>query len=104
MYAIRSYYGCFSLFPAVHSLPQQHLPPPITIAFSTEPMPPYYTVSSDSLEISGLWRKMFDTLFIEKLGWQVHYLIRPWQRAQNEVKLGNAVITSYSIHYTKLYE
>ena len=79
-------------------------PPTITLAFSTEPMPPYYTISGEAQEIGGPWRKMLDELFIEKLGWQVRYLIRPWQRAQYEVKMGNAdgfisIITEERLQY-----
>jgi len=78
--------------------------PTVTLAFSTESMPPYYEVSSDHQEIEGLWRKMLDTLFIDQLGWHVHYLIRPWQRAQNEVKIGKAdafvsIITEERMQY-----
>lgn len=78
--------------------------PTVTLAFSTEPMPPYYAVSNDRQEIEGLWRKMIDTLFIDQLGWHVHYLIRPWQRAQNEVKMGKAdafisIITEERMQY-----
>lgn len=78
--------------------------PTITLAFSTEPMAPYYTVSEDSQEIGGPWRRMLDELFINTLGWQVRYIIRPWQRAQNEVKVGNAdafisIITDERLQY-----
>lgn len=76
--------------PGVAISAPQAAPPTITLAFSTEAMPPYYTIGRDRQEIEGVWRRMLDTLFIEKLGWQVRYLLRPWQRAQNEVRLGTA--------------
>jgi polar amino acid transport system substrate-binding protein len=79
-------------------------PPTITLAFSAESMPPYYTISTDSNEITGVWREMLDTLFVEKLGWHVRYIFRPWQRAQNDVKLGNAdgfisIVTEERLQY-----
>lgn len=47
---------------------------------------------------------MLDTLFVDKLGWRVRYILRPWKRAQNEVKMGNAdgfisIITEERLQY-----
>jgi len=66
--------------------------PPITItlAFSDEEMEPYYKISKTNGQLQGLWQRLLYTLFTKQLGWQVNYIFRPWQRAQHEVKLGNA--------------
>lgn len=64
--------------------------PTIILAFSEESMPPYVAVDPQAGTISGPWREMLDEVFERRLGWHVKYLIRPWLRAQNEVKLGQA--------------
>lgn len=84
----------FSLFLLLPALPAMTASAPdrptITLAIAEESMPPYYMVDRQAGTVSGLWREMLDELFEERLGWQVDYLIRPWPRAQNEVRLGQA--------------
>lgn len=94
---------CFSVttFAATTHEPS---PPIITLAFSSESMAPYYTVPPDTPELGGAWRQKLDKLFIEQLGWNVRYIFRPWQRAQNDVKSGNAdgfitIITEERLQY-----
>lgn len=64
--------------------------PTITLALGDTAMAPYYQVSEDKTEIYGMWPKMLNGLFVKELGWNIRYLIRPWQRAQHEVRTGNA--------------
>lgn len=97
---------CWSVFfPATVFAASASPVPTITLAFANESMPPYYRISKDQQEIEGAWRRVLDSLFRDKLGWQVKYLLRPWQRAQYEVEQGTAdamitIVTEERLKFT----
>ena len=97
---------CLWLFPSPSRAESTAGSPIFTLAIANEPMPPYFTIGGDSSSIGGIWRQILDSVFVETLGWRVNYLLRPWQRAQNEVRQGTAdgmitIVTPQRLEYAR---